>query len=371
MTTLKRALTGALALGLVAGPALADDRAAGTVVAIQGEHQVVELGGEPSVGPGTVLTVWRRMPSVRGEATYRDAALWFEVATLTVLTVGEGVAIAHRTGDPPTPIPADLDESGAPPDAVHIGDRVRTTGAVSERPVDVRVTFAREELFGEEDMDLPPRGRDHLAGWLRGLESMELPITVEVHARFPELGREPEDGSRALSAEHDAPFGPSPGEPVVPVEGLREPPTQPARVPPGDEVLVVDEVRDDGTVDAWRYVDPVTLAWRRGQRVAAALATHLELPDHAIEVRVVPRGISASYPQARGYDRPGDQIRVLAAGIVWEPPPPRRPPAPPAPAADSSSDEEEDPAPRRLLERPPTEVTLRAPAKREPTRRRR
>jgi len=354
---------------LSAGAAFASPRSAGTVVAIQGEHQIVELGEEPAVGPGTVLTVWRRAPAARGEASYREAAVWFEVASLTVLSVGEGVAVTTRTGDPAVPMPAALDESGAPPEEVHVGDRVRTTGAVSERPVDVRVTFARTDLFGDEDVDLPARGRTLLSRWLAGLVSMELPITVEVHGRFPELGAEVADASRALSAEEDRPFGPAPGEPVVPVDGLREPTSLPAAAPPGDEVMVVGGSLPDGSVDTWRYLDPVTLAWRRGDRLASALAVHLEIPREGIVVRVVPRGISAEYSEAPGYDRPGDQIRVLAAGMVWtQPPPPNPPSSPPEPR---EPDEEAPPQKRRLLEPAPSEVTLRSPRRREPTRRRR
>jgi hypothetical protein len=347
----------------------AEERVAGTIVAVQGDLLVVELGEEPGVGPGTVMQAFRQLPAARGTAAYRDAGVWFEVAELTVVQVADGVAIARRTGDPGEPVPADLDETGAPPEEVWVGDRVRTTGAVALRPVEVRVTFDRADLFGEADFDLPEPGRAHLAGWLRGLRSMDLPITVEVHGRFQELGQEPVDMGRALSADQDAPFGPAPGESVIPVDGLHGVDLLPSRPPSGDEVIVVDAVRPDGTVDAWRYLDPVTLAHRRGRRVAEALAVHLDLPPEAVTVRVVPRGISASYPSAAGYDRPGDQVRILSGGIDWSPPDPF--PRPAAPSAAEPSVDPEDPSPRkrRLLERP-AEVSSRTLTPRVPAARR-
>ena len=358
-----------LALLALPGVAGAEDRVAGSVVAVQGEMLVVDLGEEPAVSAGTVLQAWRQLPSPRGSAAYRSAAIWFEVAELTVVQVADGVAIARRTGDPSEPLPADLNETGAPMASVWIGDRVRTTGAVALRPLEVRVTFAREDLFGEADFDFPEPGRAHLQGWLRGLRSMELPITVEVHGRFQELGQEMPDVARSISADQDAPFGPAPGESVVPVEGLHGEVALPARLPSGDEVIVVDDVRPDGTVDAWRYLDPVTLAHRRGARVAAALAVHLDLPPEAIMVRVVPRGISASFPSAAGYDRPGDQVRILSGGIDWSPPEALPKPVAPKPKV---VEEPTDAAPqrRRLLERP-AEVSSRSLQPREPARRRR
>jgi len=359
------ALLALLALS-TAPPALAEERVAGTVVAIQGDLLMVELGDEPAVAPGTVLQAWRRLPDARGTASYRDAALWFEVAELTVVQISDDVAVARRTGDPQEPIPVDLSESGAPATSVLIGDRVRTTGAVAIRPVETRVTFDRADLFGEADFDFPDAGRENFAAWLRGLSSMDLPITVEVHGRFQELGAELPDSSRALSAEQDAPFGPAPGEPVVPVDGLHDPVALPVRPPRGDEVLVVDAVNPDGTVDAWRYLDPVTLAHRRGQRVADALANHLDLPPGAVTVRVVPRGISAAYPTARGYDRPGDQVRILSGGMDWSPPAAIPAPKPVRPAESTPADD--PPRRRRLLERP-AEVSLRGPTTRSPSRR--
>lgn len=368
---MQRIMIASLSAALLATPALAaaqaEERNAGTVVSIQGDLMMVEVGDEPAIGPGTVLQAWRRLPVVRGTAAYRDAALWFEVAELTVVQLSDGVAIARRTGDPKEPVPADIDETGAPPEAVWIGDRVRTTGAVALRPVEVRVTFARENLFREADVDFAEPGLAHMNGWLRGLKSLELPITVEVHGRFAELGPELPDVARSISVDQNAPFGPAPGGSVVPVDGLHGAVALPVRAPAGDEVIVVEDVRADGTVDAWRYLDPITLAHRRGQRVADALTAHLNLPPGAVTVKVVPRGISASYPTASGYDRPGDQIRILSSGIDWVSPDPI-PKASPASPAEGAGDT--GPRKRRILERPP-EVSLRGPSDREPTRRKR
>ena len=346
----------------VVGPTL--ERNAGTVVSIRGDLLILEIGDEPAVGPGTVLQAWRRLPATRGTASYRSAALWFEVAELTVIQLSDGVAIARRTGDPKDPVPADLDRTGAPPDVVWIGDRVRTTGAVALRPVEVRVTFAREDLFKESDFTLAAEGLSHMNGWLRGLKSLELPVTVEVHGRFAELGPELPDVSRSVSVDQNAPFGPVPGEPVVPVDSLHGSLAVPVRTPSGDEVIVVEDVRADGTVDAWRYLDPVTLAHRRGQRIADALTAHLDLPAGAVSVKVVPRGISASYPTAAGYDRPGDQVRILSRGIDWVSPDPIPKATPPKTGKKSGKP---SPRKRRILERLP-ELSLRTPSAREPER---
>lgn len=349
----------ALALALsVPAVAAAGDRSAGTVVSIQDEILVIELGAEPAVAEGSVLKVWRRLPSARGSAEYRTSSLWWEIAEVTVLQVGDGVAVARRTGDPVRPMPSALDETGAPGEQVHIGDRVRTTGAVGERSVGVRVTFPREELFGEADVEFPEAGAKVMKHWLRGLRSMELPITIEVHARLDELNGEPPDLGRSMSADDDAPFGAAPGDPVVPVEGLEESLAVPVEPPPAHEVLVVDGVRRDGQPEIWRYLDPVTLARRRGERVAAAIATHLEIPMELVRISVVPRGHSASFPHAVGYDRPGDQVRILAGGIDWVDPGPAPKPKPVAPPADTEEDRDDGKHRRRLLERVPREVSL-------------
>ena len=364
------ALLLAAALGLP-GFALAEERVAGTVVAIDADLVVIELGDEPAVAQGSVLKAWRRLPSTRGSAPYRASGLWWEVAELTVIQVGDGVAVARRTGDPLTAVPAALDESGAAAEQVHIGDRVRATGAVGERSVGVRVTFPREELFGEADVEFPEHGAATMKHWLRGLSSMELPITVEVHARMEELGGEAPDLSRSMSADDDAPYGPSPGEPVVPVDGLDGSVALPAEPPPAHEVMVVDRVARDGQPDVWRYLDPVTLARRRGARVAGALANHLGIDPDLVLITVVPRGQSASYPHAIGYDRPGDQIRILAAGIEWEDPGPAPRPKPRT-TEKPVGEEEDQPRRRRLLERMPAEVSLapRSPSGDEPERER-
>ena len=342
-------LTLGLTLGLTAHDALAQDRVAGTVVAVQGDTLVVELGDEPAVAEGTVLTAWRQLPSRRGDAAYRKTGAWFEIARLTVLSVGDGIAVVQRSGEPSIPVPLGLDETGADPSLVHVGDRVRTTGAVAARPVSVRVTFAGDDLYRPQDVGLSAPGADHLKNWLRGLRSMQGPIVVEVHARLEELGGEAPDLSRSMSADEDAPFGPTPGSPVVPVDGLRAEEPLPQPPPEGDEVLVVAGAGPRGTVDAWHYLDPVTLALRRGEAVAGPLASKLGLREAQIQVRVVPRGAPASYPDAPGHDRAGDQVRILASGMDWSEPPPLQPPKP---KKDEEKDEEDKPK-RRLLERPP------------------
>lgn len=348
---------GVLAFGL-AWPmgAGANEGVAGTVVSIDGETYVVDLADETSVSVGSVLQVYRRLPGERGTATYRDAALWWEVGELTVAGLGDGVAVATYSGAG-TPLPQGLDESGAPADQVHVGDKVRATAAVAQRPAPVRVTFALRELYGVEDLTLQGDGAAVMAEWLRGLKSIEGPISVEVHPRIAELGDAPPDGSRELSLTGDAPFGPAPGEPTVPVEGLYENAPKPVRIPEGREVMVVDN--RGGKPDVWHYLDPVTLAARRGEKVAEALAAHLGVDPATILVRVVPRPTS-SYDMAHktpGYDAPEDQIRILASGIEWSDPPPKRQPRKAVPVEEGTEGDEEVPKVRRrrLLEKVPPE----------------
>ncbi len=353
-------MAGLVGLALAApGTAAADGGGvAGTVVAIEGDTYVLELGDESGrVSVGSVLQVYRRLPSVRGTAAYRGDAIWWEVGTLTVAGIGDGVAVATYAGAG-QPMPAGLDESGAPADRVHVGDKVRANGAIGARPAKVRVAFAQADLFDVEATELEGEGAAMMAEWLRGLKSIEGPIEVEVHPRIEELGSAPPDLSRQLSLGADEPFGPAPGTPAVPVEGLYEGAPEPVAIPDGREVLVVDEA--DGKPDVWHYLDPVTLAQRRGERVRDALAAHLEVDAGAIVVRVVPRPTTAHDMAAKtpGYDTPEDQIRIYATAIEWAEPPPKRRPQP---KIEEEEPKGEDQVPkvrrRRLLEKFPEDVS--------------
>lgn len=359
MTDLARtSLCIALLALLSAAPASADDRLAGTVVSISGETYVVELGDEPGVSPGTVLQAWRRLPSARGTATYRDVATWWDVGRLTVRSVSDGVAVATWSGPPDQPLPSGLDESGVPADRVHVGDRVRATAAVGQRPGDVRVAFALADLFGPADLELAGGGQALFGRWLKGLRSIEGPIEVEVHPRLAELGETMPDLSREMSLDGDAPFGPAPGDPVVPVEALYEGAPSPALVPDAREVLVVS--RGAGEPDVWHYLDPVSLARRRGEQVAAALSAHLELPPGSVLVRVVPHPTiqEGLVRDAPGYDVSGEQLRILATGIHWSEPvdEPVRRRVKEQPKEDEQGSEDKDRR-RRILERPPEDIS--------------
>ena len=358
MTELHRMSLAFALLALLAAPtASATDRVAGTVVAISGETYVVDLGGEPGVSPGTVLQAWRRLPSARGTAAYRDAAVWWDVGRLTVRSVADGVVVASWAGPPEDPLPSGLDESGVPADRIQVGDRVRATAAVGERLGDVRVTFAVADLFGPTDVELVEGGRALFGRWLRGLRSIEGPIEVEVHPRLVELGEVGPDLSRELSLDGDAPFGPAPGDPVVPVEGLYEGVPAPVIVPDSREVLVVGSGASGP--DVWRYLDPISLARRRGEQVAAALSAHLELPPGSVLVHVVPRPPVREdlVRTAPGYDAVGDQLRILATGIEWSEPgeePARRRVEPESQGDEKRSDKDRR---RRILEKPPEEIS--------------
>lgn len=358
MRTRTTLLSGLLALGLgLPATAGATDRVAGTVVAVDGDVYVLDLGGESGVSPGSVLQVYRRLPGERGTAAYRDAAMWWEVGQLTVSAIGDDMAVATWSGPPREALPSGLDESGAPADLIHVGDRVRATAAVGLRPTRVRVSFATRDLFAVEEFDLAGEGERVLSEWLRGLKSIEGPIEIEVHPRIAELGEGTPDLSRQLSLGGDAPFGPAPGEPTVPVEGLYEDAPEPVNVPEAREVLVVDQT--DGKPDVWHYLDPISLARRRGERVAAALAVHVGLAPEAVLVRVVPRPTTTHEMAVKtpGYDVPEDQLRILATSIDWAEPPekPRRV------HKKKKKDEGEKEVPkthrRRILEKPPEDMT--------------
>ncbi len=343
---------------LLATPAFAQvgpgPRKAAEVVAVHGDLLVLDPGEEPGIGPGAILSVFRRLPGQRGTAPYRDAAIWWDVGRIRVLQVGPDGAIATWDAPPAEPVPAALDESGAPAELVHVGDRARATGAVGERPRDVRVTFARDDLFAPQDAHLGADGAATLGSWLDGLRSMEGPIRVEVHARMEELGPETPDLERLISAENDAPFGPAPGTPTVPVDRLYDaPPDAVSPPPPGREVVLVRA--GEGGHERWHYLDPISLAEQHGRDVAGALASRLAVDPSLIAVTVVPRGTWPEGDTPEGYDPGGDQIRILASGIEWaEPPPPRKPSA--APAAPARSPEERSHR-RRLLEKVPEELS--------------
>jgi len=332
------------------------ERVAGTIVAIDGDVYTVAVGGEDGISPGTILQVYRRLPGPRGTASYRESAVWWEVGKLTAQALGDGIVLATWAGPPAAPLPSGLDESGAPSDSIHVGDRVRSTGAVGERNNQVRVSFARADLFGAGDAELGEGGRAFFAHWLRGLKSLEGPIEVVVHPRVREVGTASADLSREISRESDSPFGPSPGEPVVPVEGLYEGSPAPVLVPEAREVLVVDG-GTSSKPDVWHYLDPVSLARRQGEQLSSALAAHLRIPSEMVLVRVVPRPVSAESlsSDTPGYDSSQDQIRILAAAIDWSKPVERRPA--PKPKVEESEEDEEPRPPkrrrRRILEPPP------------------
>jgi len=350
------ALSAAVLALTFASPVWADSEA-GHVVAIDKESYVLELADEVDVVPGSILQVYRRLPSARGTAAYRGRAVWWPVGSVRVVNTGDGLGIAVLEDGPSEPLPAGLEESGVAADVIQIGDRVRATGAVGERPTPVRVTFARAALFGSGDVALPESGDALLREWLRGLKTMDGPIEVQVHARLRELGVEAPDTRRSMSAEVDAPFGPSPGQPTTPVEALYARPVRPHKVAPGRDVLVVDS--DKGKPTTWHYTDPVTLARRQGELIASALATKLGRSQDIIRVTVVPRPAVMASPEVPGYDGTADQIRILATAIDWAEPPPEKKKKK---KQKTKQPEDGKKRKRRLLERTPGEVSLRVPS---------
>ena len=316
-----------LGAGLIAWPATSrsdgDPRAeepnrhAGTVLAVDGDSVVLDLGGEPSIAPGTVLALYRRVPGGRGPAKWRSDAPWDEVGEVAVESLQGTTAIGRQISGPKTPLPSLASESGALPDHVQVGDRVRTTGAIGARAIESRVVFARADLFDEGPGDFGESGERTLRHWLDGLVKLDGPIVVEVITRSAPESAPPIDSARELSAQKSAPLGARVGEFAVPIESLWDDPARPLAVPPGREAQVVST---GARPESWLYADSVTLALRDGERVAEALSARLSLPPGSIRVRVLPRDSAPEGPVVRGFDPPGDQVRILGAGLQWEEP---------------------------------------------------
>ncbi|MEE2828765.1 MAG: hypothetical protein VX498_06235 [Myxococcota bacterium] len=345
---------------------------AGTVIAVDPAGQVytVDLGDELA-SRGSILQVYRRLPAKRGTAAYRSSVVWWEVGQLTVQAVGNGLAIASWSAEPSSPVPAELEESGAPGDLVLVGDRVRATGGIAARPAKIRVTFARSDLFESGGTELGEEGTEFLATWLEGLESMEGPIEVEVHAQLEAMGTRSNTGTSAESRK-DYPVGPTLDRPTTPSEDLFEETRRGAEVPEAREVLVVGQ--HAGKAEVWHYVDPIRLARRQGDRIADALAAHLRIDPEEVLVHVVPRRLrekGSNDLDVPGYEALTDQVRILATGISYVQPEaegdqrrpevrPRRRPRQPAVEQPRPQREQPRRRRRRLLERPP-EVSGRAP----------
>ena len=347
----------------VLGVTITTERA-GTVIAVdpEGEVYTIDLGDEV-VSPGSILQVYRRLPSARGTAAYRDEVVWWEVGQLTVTATGGTMAIASWSAEPTEPIPGELDESGAPSAAILIGDRVRSTGAIGPRTAPVRVTFSRADLFGAGEDNLGESGGAFFASWLDGVRSMEGPIEVEVHPRLEALGLEKGQRNNGTDSGRDYPLGPTLNRPTNPSRDLYDETLPGVKIPEGREVLVVGE--HEGKPDVWHYVDPVRMARRQGDSIADALAAYLGVDPTLILVRVVPRALEtdAGHEKVPGYEKAGDQVRILATGIEYIQPevegdqrrpasqqrrPQRRPRAQPP-----RTQPEQPRRRRRLLERPP------------------
>jgi len=348
---------------------------AGEVVAIDGTGSVytIQLGDEV-VSEGSILQVYRRLPSERGSADYRSEAVWWEVGQLAVTALGGTTAVAVRQSPPSKPFPAELEESGAPASVVLIGDRVRATGAIGARPSPVRVTFQRADLFGLGQSELGEEGRPFFASWLDGLKGMEGPIQVEVHVQLGALGEAGGHGeSSGGDRQRDYPFGPTSERPVAPPGDLYENSSVGVSVPESRDLLVVSS--HEGKADTWHYVDPVQLAQRQGEVLAGALAASLRIPAEQISVRVLPSQVTVGGEEdaVPGYEADDEQVRILASSIEYVQPQideeenrRRLQPAPRRPRRDPGAQpapEEPQTAPRRrrLLERPPEVTRNRAP----------
>jgi hypothetical protein len=343
------------------------ERAGRVVAAADGGVYIVDLGDEV-VSPGSILQVYRRMPSPRGSADYRSAVVWWEVGQLTVTAVGGRTAVASGQTPARIALPPELEESGAPSGVVLIGDRVRATGGVGVRPASVRVTFARSDLFDQGEADFGTEGRAFFKSWLNGLKSMEGPIQVEI---YPTIEGLPETAGLRVGGnggrDRDYPIGPSTDRRISPSDDLFEATLAGVQIPESRELLVVNA--HEGKADTWHYVDPVRLALRQAQGLATSLATALRLAPESISVRVVPRSVSSGgeVHDVPGYEAEAEQVRILASAIEYVQPDidvqeQRRRPAPKTrgpqrqkPGVKPAPLKEPDTAPRRrrLLERPP------------------
>jgi hypothetical protein len=129
-------------------------------------HYHVRIDGLSGVRDGSVLVAFRRVPSARGAAPFREDPVWLESGRLQVLAVGNGWATARQILGTPHPLLPSLDADGLPLERICIGDRVVDAGQVGLSDHRVIGRFDLELLFGPGGDALVDGGREALAMWL-------------------------------------------------------------------------------------------------------------------------------------------------------------------------------------------------------------
>ena len=154
----------------------------------------VRVDGLDFVQEGSVLAAYRRLPALRGDASFREQAVWLESGRLRIVAMGSRWATAQQIAGPPrSPLPS-LDVDGLPLDRVCIGDRVMETGEVVFDDQTVIGRFELALLFLGPDERISDAGRETLTLWLSRFEDAG-PVRVDVSVpgpRPPVTGHRPE-----------------------------------------------------------------------------------------------------------------------------------------------------------------------------------
>ena len=124
----------------------------------------VQIDGLDGLTDGSILVAYRRVPAFRGDASFRDRAVWLESGRLQIVAMGPLYATATRIDTPAVPLPA-LDDDGVPRDRVCIGDRVLETGEVGLTEQTVVGRFELTTLFSGRGDVLSAEARETLRVW--------------------------------------------------------------------------------------------------------------------------------------------------------------------------------------------------------------
>ena len=238
----------------------------------EGPYYHVDVRGLDTAGIGSVLVAFRRVPSARGDAEFRDDPVWMEAGRLEVLGQGEGWVTARMVAGPPFPIPA-LDDDGLPGDRVCIGDRVVETGSAGVSAEAVVGHFEQDLLFPAGSHVLHDDGLEVMRVWLSRFAvggSVRIDVGIRGERKAVE-GRRP--ATRERLARADGPAGA--GRAVVhgTSEQLAVAQRRAARLGrlvaealeiPGDRVLATTSWADEGVTASRtvtvRLLDAVPLA---------------------------------------------------------------------------------------------------------------
>ena len=232
----------------------------------------VRVDGLAHVVEGSVLAAYRRLPALRGDASFREHPVWLESGRLRILAMGPRWATAQQIAGPlRSPLPS-LDDDGLPLDRVCIGDRVMETGEVVFEDQTVTGRFEISLMFSGPDERISDAGREALSLWLSRFEDTGQ-VRVDVSVPGP---RPPVTGHRPEVEEQLAP---------VPLKG--------------DEAYAVLQ----------RFEDDRAIALRRSAALAGAVEAALGLADGRVFA-------SVSWADDHVSEEQTATIRLMRADVV-------------------------------------------------------